>query len=271
MLFLLLACAHKPVADTSGRPRPTIPKSEVIGVLPVVRVQDLPAPPLAPLPPPGPIEQGLEDAHLPDPTVLDPVKDAAFLRNDYIGNVLFGGGRVRQGDVALEVRARLMEFSNQDLYSDQATRWLTGAVSTALEDARYDWKPLTVTTPPALERVPYRGRHPDDGRDNVNLPRENLRPLPWPEAPAGLVLVPYLRSYYSHNGGWHNGHEWGTLGGARVEVVLVLFDDGRPAWWMEATGRYISGLAQPSRADLDQFLLFCEGQVEEQFKRQLFR
>ncbi|HNC96585.1 MAG TPA: hypothetical protein PKW90_10705, partial [Myxococcota bacterium] len=85
MLFLLLACAHKPVADTSGRPHPTIPKNEVIGVLPVVRVQDLPAPPLPPLPPPGPIEQGLEDAHLPDPTVLDPVKDAAFLRNDYIG------------------------------------------------------------------------------------------------------------------------------------------------------------------------------------------
>jgi hypothetical protein len=95
-----------------------------------------------------------------------------------------------------------------------------------------------------------------------------LVPRPWTgDAPGPFVLVPYLRNYLFHNGGWFLGQEWGCTGGARVEVLFVLYDTrtGAAAWWMDATGRHIQPLqGQPSRAESDQYLRWSELQVEEQ-------
>lgn len=282
-LLTLIACGPRvPTAyDVSGEgPDWGDLRRQGVAVAPVVFVRDLPAPPLPEPPAPGRIEEGVQVEFLEEPTHLDPVRDAAFLRNDYVGNVRFGGGFVRTGDVALEVRARLIEFSAQDAYAELAGRWLADSVAAALSERDVPARPIDLRVVPPVEHVARRGLHPDDGRDDVNLPRTDLRPLPLPEdarAGAGAepwVLVPYLRSYYTHNGGWFLGQQYGCMGGARIEATLVLYDvaTGRPAWWMSALGRHLQPRrGQPSRAELDQYLLWAEDQVELAFREGLFR
>lgn len=250
-------------------------RHEGVAVAPVALVRDLPAPPLPPLPPPGAVEQGLDDPNLPVPTVLDPERDAAFLRNDYIGNVRFGGGYIRTGDVALEVRARLLEFSLQDELALQGAAWLQDAVGDALAEVGVPARPLAAFPAPPPLRQSVRGAHEDDGRDNLNLPRVSLRPGPLtPDAAAPRwVLVPYLRAYYTHNGGWFLGQRYGCLAGARTEVLIVLYDAhaGVSAWSMRALGRHLGHVGQASRAELDQYLLWAEDQVELALREGLFR
>jgi hypothetical protein len=235
----------------------------------VVLVKDLPAPPLPELPPPGEIEAGIDLAHLPDPTVLDRDKDAAFLRNTYIGNILFGGGFIRTGHEALEVRARLIEFSLQEPYREQGRYWLQQSVEQLLIERRMEYSMLESFEVPEIEYIPVRGLHPEDGRDNVNLPRTTLVPKSLKEPVSAPTLVPYLKSYYTHSGGWFLGQQYGCMGGARVEVLVVLYQEKSPVWWMEATGRFMEGDGMPSRAALDQYLLWAEDQVEAILKRDL--
>ena len=119
--------------------------------------------------------------------------------------------------------------------------------------------------------------HPDDGTDNLNLPRLSLQAPPMP-AVQGVdgrwLLVPYLRSYYTHNAGWFLGQQNGCMGGARVEAYLVLYDreSGGAVWSMSALGRHIEPhTGQPSRTELDQYLLWAEERVEDALDADLFR
>lgn len=270
LLLLLVACHKKPPVawETGDPPRGTL------AVTPVVRVADVPAPPLPALAPPTEIEAQLDDANLPAPTVLDPVADAAFLRNEFAGNVRFGGGFVRAGGVQLEVRGRLIEFTEQERYDAMGRAWLAETVGGLLDGAPAAPAP----SDPALDRVAVRGLHPDDGHDDVNLPRTSLvaRDLGHPLEAAGAdyVLVPYLRSYYTHNGGWFLGQEYGCMAGARVEVLLAVYDadTGAVVWSLAALGRTISARqGQPSRAEADQNLLWAEDEVEETLRKRLPR
>ena len=271
----LLGCAARPqMWESEGEVRLSDLRVEGVTVAPVVLVKDLPAPPIPPPAEPGRIEQELAEDDLGTPTSLDVTRDAAFLRNDYTGNVRFGGGLIRTGEVALEVRARVIEFGQQDTYAAQGERWFAGAVDSALTDIGI---PLSsrVVEPPALARVPVRGLHEEDGHDNLNLPRVALEPGPAP-AVDGVrwLLVPYLRAYYTHNAGWFLGQTMGCMSGARVDAFLVLYDvaAARPVWWMEATGRHIQDMkGQASRAELDQYLLWAEDGVEQALEKGLFR
>jgi hypothetical protein len=224
---------------------------------------------------PGVVEEQLENAALPAPTLLDPERDAAFLRGDYVGNVRFGGGVIRTGEVALNARARLLEFNQQDVDAAQGVAWLHDAVADALTARTVAYTPSTAPVQPTVERIPVRGMHPDDGTDNQNIPRSELRPgaIPAdPAAPTRYVLVPMLRQYYTHNGGWFIGQQYGCMAGARVEALVVLYDThtGAPVWWMDAVGRHIDGdTATPSSAQLDQYLLWAEDDVELALAKEL--
>jgi hypothetical protein len=270
LLLLLVACHKKPPVawETGAAPRGSI------AVAPVVRVADVPAPPLPPLAPPTEIEAQLDSGNLPAPTALDPVNDAAFLRNEFLGNVRFGGGFVRAGAVQLEVRGRLIEFAEQERYDAMGRAWLDQTLDALLDGAAAAPAPSDL----AVDRVPTRGLHPDDGHDNVNVPRTTLaaRDLGHPLEAAGAdyVLVPYLRNYYTHNGGWFLGQEYGCMAGARVEVLLALYDadTGAVVWSLAALGRTISARqGQPSRAEADQNLLWAEDEVEETLRKRLPR
>lgn len=231
----------------------------------------------------GLIEEQLREGqeHLPAPTVLsgDNPRDSSFLANEYVGSIRFGGGFIRTGETALEVRARLVEFSAQEELTVQGRGWLGDSVNALLVAAKIPARPLAgdAFVPPAPERRPVRGMNVDDGHDNLNLPRTTLVPGAWTagqNAGGRWVLVPYLRNYYIHNGGWFLGQEYGCTAGARVEVMLVLYDTqtGVPAWWQIATGRHIQEMiGQPSAAEEDQYLLWAEGWVEGEFKRGFLR
>ena len=43
---------------------------------------------------------------------------------------------------------------------------------------------------------------------------------------------------------------------------------GQPVWWQSATGRHVEEMkAQPSRAQMDQYLLWAEDSIEDQLAR----
>lgn len=267
-LLLVAMGAKKPPAVWETGDAPSV-RGLSIAVAPVVRVAVVPAPALEAPAPPGEIESQLGTANLPPPTVLDPERDGAFLRNEYVGNIRFGGGFVRTGSVQLEVRARLIELNDQERYEAQGRAWLTGTVDALLADRKLEASsaPLFV---PDVDRVTSRGLHPYDGRDNLNLPRTALRARdavgPVDAAGADYLLVPLLRTYYTHNGGWFLGQEYGCMAGARVEAMLVLYeaDTGKVVWTVDAVGRHLQPRdAQPSRAEADQYLLWAEDQVEQ--------
>ncbi len=270
-LIFLAGCAHieARVERFGERVRPG-----AITVSPVVVVADLPGAPIGSVAPPGEIESMVGADGQAPPTVLDPVADAAFLRNDFVGNVRFGGGFIRTGAVALETRARIIEPQPSDALRTQGTAWLQSATTAALADRRIDI--VDASAPPAgltLTWRPTRGEDPEDGHDDVNLPRTGLVPTAVDASTLpGTWLVPYLRAYYTHNGGWFLGQRWGCMAGARVDVELVLYVEGKPIWWMEAAGRSLDEkVAQATTAELDQHLLNAEQQVERALEKGLFR
>jgi hypothetical protein len=292
LLLGLGACVRPEPIVTSGvqdRGLERAVRHDGVAIAPVVLVRDLPAPPLPPSLATSAVEAELREGeeHLPTPTVLDPTspRDAAFLRDEYSGNIRFGGGFIRTGDVALEVRARLIELGLEEETTALGLRWLSEAVPRVLA---LDHVPVGAPAPalaPVPERRRFRGMHPEDGHDNVNLPRVDLVPTPVdlaalaPDSRATLaaahwVVVPYLRAYFTHNGGWFLGQTFGCTGGARVEALVVLYDmtTGRPAWWMNVTGRHIqSQVGQPTRAEMDQYLLWSEANAEDQLARGFLR
>ena len=280
-VILLAGCVKHVPAVTSGPVDPGLARAvrtQGVSIAPVVVLQDLPAPPMPAASAPSAIEQGLREGEeqLPDPTVLDPTspRDAAFLRNEYLGNIRFGGGFIRTGDVTLEVRARLIELGLEDRYREEGVRWLGEMVPEALADLKVPVDAPAAARAPVPERRRFRGLHEEDGHDNVNLPRSELAPIPVEPFGNGYVLVPYLRAYYTHNGGWFLGQTWGCTAGARVEAFLVLYDagTGRPAWSAALTGSHIEPRnGQPSTAEMDQFLLWAEGQAREQLERAWLR
>lgn len=285
MLFLLFALACAKLPPTSHGPAFTELKdalaAEGVELLPAVLIEDQLAPALPALKPPTEIEARLRlgEEYLGIPTVLDPAEpqSAAFLRNDYIGAVRFGGGLIRTGETALEVRARLIEFSAQPDLRQQGAAWLDETARAVLAGSKVPvLAPAGGFVPPPVIRRPIRGFNEEDGHDNLNLPRVAIEPAaaePGADGPR-WVMVPYLRGYVMHNGGWFLGQEWGCPGGARVEALLVVYDrrSGQPAWWQAATGRHIQEMkSQPSRAQMDQFMLWAEDRVEVAFEKGFLR
>lgn len=280
LLALLLACGlrvhpHVEAVAAGDAPSWGTLGRDGVALAPVVLVQALPAPPLPPDAPVGVIGAQLEDPALPSPTVLDPVADAPFLRNDFLGHIRFGGGYILAGSPTPMYRARLLEFNAQESYRAQGSRWLADELAEVLAEHHLAPVPAAAVEPP-LDRRPVRGLTELDGRDNVNLPRSTLVPGALPPRADGppWLLVPLLRSYYTHNGGWFIGQQWGCMSGARVEVLVVLYNQrtGAPVWWMSAEGRHVESLVgQPSTAEIDQYLLWAEGDVEAALERRFLK
>jgi hypothetical protein len=279
ILALFLACVKPEPITTSGRVDPGLARevrAAGVSIAPAVVLQDLPAEPLPPSPAMGQIEARLREGeeHLPEPTVIDPSspRDAAFLRNEYLGNIRFGGGFVRTGDVALEVRARLIELGLEERYRKDGLRWARELVPAVLDDLEVPIGAAGPAVAPLPERRRFRGMHPEDGHDNVNLPRVDLVPtvLEGATAPGRWLVVPFLKLYYTHNGGWFLGQNFGCMAGARVEALVVLYDttSGRPAWWMTVEGHHVQPRrGQASTAELDQYLIWAEQEAAEKLAR----
>ena len=251
--LLLCGCATRARVQLAGE----FSRPSGFALSPAVVVADLPYAVVAEAVVPDAIEGVVADGQ-EAPTVLDPVVDGAFLRNDFIGNIRFGGGLIRTGSVALETRARLIQLQRPVALRLQGVDWLNGTMARLFDGAA----PVPAPADASFQYQSVRGVDEEDGHDNLNLPRTSLVPQAIPGA-VGKVLVPYLRAYYTHNGGWFLGQRWGCMAGARIDVVVVMYDEGQPVWWLEAVGRSLdSGVAQATTAELDAHLLDAEHQVE---------
>jgi hypothetical protein len=287
-LLLLSACAHVPDPHHG----PAWPEAradlrrEGLAVAPVGFVADLDRTPLPELSASGAVQALLEqDDPGPVPTVLDPHadRDAAFLRNHWVGNVRFGGGIIRTGDIGVEVRARLVELGQDAPYRAQSAAWLSAAVDDALLDRRIDAVRAAAVDAPAPIVKPFRGRHPEDGHDNVNVPRTLVTPAPL--SAEGLaaatsaakghrwLMIPLVRTYLSHNAGWFLGQHWGCMSGARAEAVIAVYDlhSGEPVWWLATEAVWFERTGSPSRSDLDAYLLGVEEETARILARRLLR
>jgi hypothetical protein len=151
-------------------------------------------------------------------------------------------------------------------------------VGEALGREGRDWLAAAPVDPggwPAPRRRDLRGSGPLDGRDNQALPRFELSPAPWPEAPVpdGAVglLVPVIVHYYAHNGGWFLGQTYGSARGARARVLWARHaPDGAVEAWGEHEVRVEEhGVFSPNRAQVQDLLIDAEERLCRELRRRV--
>ncbi len=288
LLTLLLACAHAPptYASMGELPLATL-RGRSVAIAPTVLVADTPAPAVT-TSPRDPVDAATDLQHLPEPTLLTEELHGDFLRNELVGTVKLGGGIVHTGGMTRQARARTIVVDAPEALKAQARAWLDGATANVLTNAGLPTMAWPATTPPcatngspegtlAFSRQPTRGLHPDDGSDDINAPRTALTALPLGRCtqevtPPDVLVVPVVRTYLTHNGGWFVGQAWGVPGGARVEAHLVFYDGRSGAVLRDdsALGRVLlEGRSQPSSAELDAALLQAEMRVVKGLSRAL--
>jgi len=178
-----------------------------------------------------------------------------FLRNTYVGNLIFSGGFVTENtaDGMFNV-SKQIEPSNQQKYRGQVRDWLADTLGKPNTDLN--------APPPPPRRRERRGSTSRDGRDNISLPRIDFVPVDGGnfERP---VLVPWVVSYLSHNAGWFFGQEYGTGAGARIRILLVAYDtDGTVIGWTDVDGsRTSERVFSPTGPQLQDLLIDLEKRV----------
>jgi hypothetical protein len=178
-----------------------------------------------------------------------------FRRNTAVGNITFSGGFITEntGEGLFNV-SKDIDLSSTEKYREQVRDWLSLGLGPPM---------ITLDSPPPPpKRKERRGTTSHDGHDNVSLPRVDLLPVPASgfERP---VLVPWVVTYLSHNGGWFFGQEWGTGGGARIRVMLVAYDtDGSVLGYRDIDGSRISErIFSPTGPQMQDLLIALERRV----------
>lgn len=190
--------------------------------------------------------------------------------NLFVGHIYHAGGYVLAETAGGSVhRSKNTELTRKSEYEAQARTWLAAAAREAVEASGrevLEGPALEASTLAAPSRVKVRGSHPDDGRDNLNLPRYRLAPAPMPadESAPALVFVPFVTSYYTHNGGWFSGQTYGCGGGARVRLFWVVYDGrtGTPLAHGEVDARSLEPMEnQPAPSRVEDFLMETEAEA----------
>jgi hypothetical protein len=208
----------------------------------------------------------------------------AFRQGYYVGNIWFSGGFELMPDEDNQVRSVGVELKDQEAYADQVRQVVGDSFAQLLTEHDLSWQPVAGSIERALtnpRHVPVRGSGPFDGRDNQNLPRFELQPLPLeagelPELPPGTstLLVPIVVQYYTHNGGWFIGQGLGCPAGARLRVLWSLHDagDGRVLTWGEVGVQHQQEYYySPNAAELQDYQLIVEAELQSWLDEQLPR
>ena len=250
LISVLAACAPKPgaVRDVLGKPAPAVAR---VAVAPPRFLGDL--------------ERPADDMQ-------------AFRAGTWVGSIWFGGGYEILEEEDNQIRSVQVDLGDAETYRPLALEWLDRAIDAGAAAAGWQLVPLDVD-PATLVDTPVRsnirGTVKGDGRDNVNLPRFDLRPAPRARAVplegVDAVLVPIVVQYYAHNGGWFIGQERGTWAGARLRLLWSLHaPDGALLGWGEVGSRAVSSeLASPNRQQMQDLLLEVEAEASQALGRQL--
>lgn len=256
LLPLFTACAaRKDLSVYSGGS--ATPSTHGVTVFPALMLGDAP----------GAVPEGLD----------------AFSAGLYVGNIVHSGGYVFQGsedgeDAGLPVRSKEIELLAHTEYTRSIRSWVDLQFTLAIQERDLRIIPergRDIEEVPLPVRTTRRGSDPRDGTDNVNLPRFDLAPAPWPELASmnmttDLVIQPWVVLYYSHNGGWFIGQRMGCGSGARLRMFWVVYDaaTGAPLSWDDVEARHIDPyLMTPNTAQLEDHLI----EVEERVAEEIFR
>jgi hypothetical protein len=213
---------------------------------------------------------------------LEPME--AFHRGYYVGNIWFSGGFELLAEEDDQIRSVGVDLKDVEEYQTQAIQVVGDTFAALLSARALDWRPIDTSVERALQAprwTPLRGTGPFDGRDNQNLPRFELQPLPLdagelPELPPGsaTVLVPMVVHYYTHNGGWFVGQALGCAAGARMRVLWSLHDagNGRVLTWGEVGVQHQQEYYySPNSAELEDYQLIVEAELRAWLDEQLPR
>jgi len=158
----------------------------------------------------------------------------AYNANTFLGLITFSDGLVRTvGQTGLpEVRTKTIAFSSQAEFRSDIVTWLRSSLDQEFTRSGRPHEMLGEALSLSLQEQIVRITSPDDGSDNINLPRKGYR-LP-DQLNAGLqsqygkrgdfLLIPLVVYYYAHTPGWFNGQDWGCQSGVRLGITLAAYD-----------------------------------------------
>jgi len=183
-----------------------------------------------------------------------------FRTSTVVGNLNFTGGYVTDTsekgmyNVSKEVR-----HTSVDEHRAMVLSWLGETLPTTTKVTRL---------PPPPVRAVQRGTSRVDGKDNQSLPRNRYTPQPGGKF-AGPTAIPWVIAYYSHNGGWFYGQQWGTGAGARVRVLIAAYGaDGSVLGWTDIdASRIANRVFSPTGQQLDDMLIKLERRVGRKLRR----
>ena len=253
LLVLTGACAAK--KDLFERELPDAPKADgkTIGLWPSTLLFEQP----------GAVPEGMD----------------SFTAGLFVGNVNHSGGYIYAGvdgagelteEAGLPVRSKEFTLNAEAEFEPLARAWLDAEIFAALSD---ETTPLRLPAPsapiPAPIRRVRRGTDPNDGTDNINLPRFDLEPVPITDLslmPTGIdwVVAPTVVLYYSHNGGWFIGQRMGTGSGARIRVFWTIYDTktGGVVSYGDLEARSLSPyVLTPNKGQLEDLIIQSEEKI----------
>ena len=184
----------------------------------------------------------------------------AFRTSTVVGNLQFSGGYVTDSsEKGLYNVSKNVRITNTDDHREMVIAWLDVSLSPTGQ---------VPELPPPPSRIKQRGTSRIDGKDNQSLPR--LRYVP---APGGRfnapTAIPWVIAYYTHNGGWFYGQQWGSGAGGRIRILLAAYDtDGRVLGWTDVDASRIAMREfSPTGEQLDDMLMTLERRVRKKLRR----
>lgn len=155
-------------------------------------------------------------------------EEEIFNANQFTGEIFFSGPMITDNNGLVHSEKR--RLANRSEYATRIIAELRRRIETAPLPRSTKSALAAPALPLSIEKSIAREKHPADGTDNVNLPRMQFD-VRWDTARAanvspGLYLVPIVRHYYGHTGGWFNGQTFGCGAGVRISVAAYIFDSG---------------------------------------------
>jgi len=208
---------------------------------------------------------------------------SVFYANVFVGKIWHRGGYDLLPEVGNQVRSLGLTFTHQADYARQALAWTDETLAEVLTGADRPWTRLDDSVESALRaphRAAIRGTTKLDGQDNQNLPGFTLEPVALDPGglPAGItapqLLVPFVVSYYAHNGGWFVGQQKGCPAGARFRLLWVLYDTatGAVESWQDVDARTVEPFFYtPNDQQLEDYQIRVEDDVRAALEKALAR
>jgi len=159
-----------------------------------------------------------------------------FDRNLYIGSIHFLGGFIRNPEKGMRIQAKKISFSAKKKFEDNIKNFFIRSLTKILKEKDINFLLLKDIPSKGFIKLideEYRGRHGDDGNDNISLPRIHYYAVDNDQKNFSMIkkkynarylMIPVIEHYYGHNGGWFNEQKSGCGAGVRISNHIYIYD-----------------------------------------------